>query len=566
MITQVTQNPFRILGVYANSAMRDIVANEGKMKAFLKVGRAISYPLDLESILPAVVRNEQIVENAKSQIALPEDKFKHAQFWFVKGSDEDDAAFDKLFSGSIDKAIELWTQNNNAASYQNRLVCYLIKEDLDNALQMVSHLYEPIDAGWLSLVNLNCMELLKLVMGDDNNVNSAGVEMHVLNALTEHFGSEVVLKKMPDCILKDQLADSMSKNIISEINKHINTFSENKKQGSTESLNAGRQLMTTTKPLLIELKRFFSPTDSRYQMIADKLSMAILQCGIDYYNTSEDDDAATEAMKLQKYALSIAVGGLAKERCQENVNILQKIIANLPPKEVAAEAKAIKKELEKFCELPDKITYSVALLNAVKPYIQAIKNKLGSTNSFYLNISTQVVVNALHNVIEEVNSAMARVERSSQRRYVSSDVPDLVALLSLKDTLEAAWNATKLMDSFDLEADYKTRYNTNRSSLISLCSKVGVSTSSYTPTSRPTTQRPATTRPATAYSPSSSSSGSSSDDNDGCGVIALIVIAIACGIWGAFGDGHGFDFIGFLAGAGLGLIPGGIVMSFLSKK
>lgn len=544
MVKQVIQNPFRILGVYANSAMKDIVANEGKMKAFLKVGRDVSYPLDLPSILPAIERSEAIVANAKSKIALPDDKFKHAQFWFVKGSEEDEEAFKCLFSGEIDKAIELWSHDNNAASYQNRMICYLIKEDLENALQMACILYEPMDAGYFTLVNIFCMELLKLVLGEDNSVNASGVDEHLFDALVKHYGSDVILKKMPDGLLKDQLVESISKNIISEISKHVKSLSDNKKGGATASLNAGRQLITSTKPLLIELKKLIPQTNDQYQIIADKLSLAILQCGIDYYNGSDDDNAATNAMSLQKYALSIAVGSLAKERCQENVNILQKNIDNLPPKEVAVEAKAINKELEKFCNLPDEISHSVNLLNAAKPHLQAIKAKLGASNTFYLKISTQVVGNALHNVIEEVNRAQRGFSAYIKAIKDSGIDPQLLNLLNdenspvrvieskVKPPLRAAWKAITLMDSFDMESEFKVnRYNPNKSSLKRMCSDLGISTygsTSSTSSTRTTTRTSSSASTSRAYgsssgsTPRSNSSSGSDDTNWGC-IIAVII-------------------------------------------
>lgn len=48
MITKLlSHNPYRILGVYSNSPKKDMLSNINKMKAFLKVGKTISFPLDL---------------------------------------------------------------------------------------------------------------------------------------------------------------------------------------------------------------------------------------------------------------------------------------------------------------------------------------------------------------------------------------------------------------------------------------------------------------------------------------------------------------------------------------
>lgn len=125
--------------------------------------------------------------------------------------------------------------------------------------------------------------------------------------------------------------------------------------------------MRNTENTLLQLKGFLSFTDLQYQMIADKLGLEILQCGIDYFNDSEEPDAANKAMSLQKYAQSIVVGQMAKDRCKENVDILQKIVDNLPPSEVFAEDRAIKEELRKYCQLPDKICHAVTLLKTQDP-------------------------------------------------------------------------------------------------------------------------------------------------------------------------------------------------------
>lgn len=276
-------------------------------------------------------------------------------------------------------------------------------------------------------------------------------------------------------------------------------------------------------------------------MIADKLGLEILQCAIDYFNDSEEPDAAHKAMSLQKYAKSIVVGQMAKDRCKENVDILQRIIDNLPPSEVFAEDRAIHEELRKYCLLPDKICHAVTLLNNTKPYIQSIKRKLGVSNAYYLKISTQIVGNALSNVIAEVNEAQSIF--SADKDDPNAALAAILGITHVKSVLEEAWKATRLMDGFDMESDYKNdRYNKNRSILIELCEQLGVSTSAYTssPSSSRTTQRSqtSTTRPYASTSnrtsanrqttsTSSSSSSNSSDDTPwGCIVVSVIVIII----------------------------------------
>lgn len=277
-------------------------------------------------------------------------------------------------------------------------------------------------------------------------------------------------------------------------------------------------------------------------MAADNLAKQILQCGINYYNNAPDEDIESprKAMVLQEYALKIAVGKLTKDRCQENYDILKKTVDSMPPASVAIEARKIKEELRKFCQLPDKISHSISLLNNTKPLLQTIKTKLGASNSFYLNISTQVIGNALHNLIEEVNRAQnvfGKTVEEMKRRGLNPALLGATLLDTIKPTIREAWQATVLMDSFDMESDFRTnRYTPNRKSLKQMCDDLGIPTSVSRPTtsltsttSRPTSSTARTTSTSTyrpTTSSSSSSSSSSSDDGLPWGCWVAIIIAV----------------------------------------
>ena len=116
MLKIIEYNPFRIFGVYSNSPIRDVVKNENKINAFLKVRKDISFPLDLPTFLPAIERNEKVVADAKSQITLPEEKVKYAQFWFINATEIDEIAFSDLIAGNIDEAENLWSKRDTVSS------------------------------------------------------------------------------------------------------------------------------------------------------------------------------------------------------------------------------------------------------------------------------------------------------------------------------------------------------------------------------------------------------------------------------------------------------------------
>lgn len=506
MLDIIQNNPYRLLGIYSNSPTREKVANHNRLQAFLNVGREVSFPLDLPTLIPAITRNAEAVSDADAQLTLPNEQLRYAQFWFMKATPVDDIAMNHLIAGNVDEAISMWERRrDNASSLQNRIVCALIQDDYAKVFICAEKLY-----------SLYKEEFVNIILGECNTADVGNLEYHFLDVLCNTVGARNILSYLRNTDWKQYVSNKTITPLIDTLQSAVNTAKSSRGQGITARYNAGVKLMNETQTTLAQLRTLLPVTDLRYQMIADKLGLEILQCGIDYYNGSNAADAARKAMRLQSYAQSVVVGQMAKDRCKENVDILQNIINNLPPEEVFAEDRAINEELRKFCQLPDKISYAVTLLNNTKPHLQSIKAKLGANNPFYLKLSTQVVGNALHNVIEEVNAAQ------QDNVYIQ-----------VKSALKAAWEATMVMDTFDMELYFKSsRYNQNRSILQNMCSRFGISTTTYVP--RPTPQPP-----------------TSSNNNVSGWIVVLVVCAVVVGIACLISAAANIDFMSALCVVGV---------------
>ena len=556
-------NPYRLLGVYSNSPTKERLANHNRMKAFLKVGKPVSFPLDLPLYLTSINRTETSVVEAEAKLTLPKDQILYAQFWFVKATPLDEVAFKHLLSGEIDKAEEIWQKKECASSLQNLIVCSLMRNKYDFAIMCAEVLY-----GNTQYLN----QLVSTIIGTGGNFDVSNLAFSFLDTLCDEIGASKLLPFVTNSSWKEHLGEKAVKPLVDSIQEAINIAQNTKRKGSNARLKAGEALRKNTRKNLLQLKNFLSTKDLQYQMIADKLGLEILQCGIDYFNDSEEPDAAHKAMSLQKYANSIVVGQMAKDRCKENVDILQKNIDNLPPSEVFAEDRAIREELRKYCLLPDKICHAVTLLNNAKPHILSIKRKLGVSNAYYLKISTQIVGNALSNVITEVNEAQSIF--SADKDDPNAALAAILGITHVKSVLEEAWKATRIMDGFDMEADYKSgRYSENRSILKRLCEQLGVSTS-YTPSSsssQPTQRKPTSTARSSASTTNRASanrqttstnsyslSSSNSSSNNGCLIAFIVWIVLGC-IAGAICVANDGDFAaGFCIAGVLVLIGSGL--------
>lgn len=501
MIDNINYNPYRILGLWSNSPAREKQAHLSQLRAFLKVGRPVSFPQDLPQLLPVPTRTQEQVDAAESQLSLPQDQLHHAQFWLMKSTQMDEIAFNHLAAGNIDTALSIWEKRDTASSLQNRIVFALIRDDYATAISCAEKLYTT----YLD-------DFVTVVLGPNHVATTDALDTYFLDTLCDAIGAQRIASYIHTRAWADFVAEKTVEPLIGALQDAVDTARATRGMGIMKRYNAGVQLMNETKTDLTKLRQILSASDLRYQKIADAVGLEILQCGIDYFNGSEAANAPYKAMTLQKYALSIVVGVMAKARCKENVDILQNIISQLPPQEVVREAQLVQEELRKCNDLPNKLCYAQDLINHTRQYLSSIKQQLGQTHPFYLKLSTQVVNLALYNIIEEVNAVQMEAERQMS-------ISPFQAINKIRPVVEKAWDMLLTLDSFDMESEFKAkRYAPNRQTLKELRDQIA---KAPTIPSYPHTLIDAPT-PQPTYRPSTPTPHS--DDGWGCGIWIWIIL------------------------------------------
>lgn len=464
MLKAIQNNPFRVLGVYANSPKRDIVSNKGRMSAFLNVGREVTFPLDLQGILPTIQRDADIVANADSELSLPAGQLKHGQFWFVKTTPIDDIAFNHLLNGNIDNAIEMWGKRQCMSSLQNRVVAYLIKEEYRQAISCAQELYDSYSD-----------ELVTTIAGDTYTCTSDDLIHHFIDKLLEEKAVDPMLlfEIISHLDWVTYLKGKLVEPLIQQIESAINEAEKLRKKG--EALicyQAGVNLMNQMKTPLKSLGELIPATDLKYQIVADKLAICILQCGIDYFNKIENDDNAPQkALTLQSYAHEISIGSIAKERCKENVEILKKIgkeyavrneISRLTTqiKNLQGEKKSSEFVFQLTGFSRREISEIDQIVNWCMPDLDTMKRILGYSNSLYLKFSSAVVSSAVNALVEIVNTqqSLAYGDNNKLRSVISNAIPLM-----------------RKIGQLDMDAKTRNYYNSNNSTLNSIHSKLNPS-------------------------------------------------------------------------------------------
>ena len=443
----ITLNPYRVMGAFASSSKKEIVANIARIKANLRVGKQVSFDTDFTHLLPSITRDSDLLQEAESSISLPEGQIKYAQFWFVQQNEFDKIAISNLIAGNIPQALSIWEKKENVSSLQNRIVCYLAQGLYESAIPLAEKLYTDYKE-----------QFKEIILNEHSNVVNIDLGSSFLDTLCEEIKPRDIISFITINSWREYISSKVLLPLVKSIEQSIDKAKSTKKQGASARLSAGTKLMNETIQPMRELKQIVSASNVQYSVLADKLGLEILQCGIDYYNDSDEDDAAYKALKLQKYASSIVVGSMAKDRCAENLSILENIISKLPPLEVMASHKAIQLALISHSILEKGISGSIELMKKCAQYIVEIKSKLGVDNPYYLKTSTTIVNCVLGNVIDEVNEILGAENPPFER---------------VKSILRDAWHATLYMDKFDLEPDFKkNRYAPNRQSLHDLIDKV----------------------------------------------------------------------------------------------
>lgn len=457
MLKIVQNNPYRFLGVCSNAPTAVRLANSRKLNAFLKVNKEVSFPLDLTDLLPSFVRTTDGMNAANNSINLPKDQLKYALFWFINSSAIDKMALEYLQNGNISKSSELFGKKETFSSLINQGVLAFINGDDGEAIQCVTKVIHDDDYR---------TDFVEAVCGSTFNISEEDLAQLFIDTLLE----EIKVGELKDLFEQygtssdddEFLQEKAIGEPIAAINSAVAQAKNIKNDDAPAQYQAGIMLMNSTKADLQAIRSILGTSNMQYQMIADNLAKQILQCGINYYNNAnEDEDVEIDkAFALQNYALSIAVGRLAKDRCKENVDILKKKKEELPPKEARYYDKKIKDALAVYMTQPDKISYAISLIKKVIPYLMSIKEVLGGSNTYYLRMSTLIVNASLHNIIEEFNSVM----NDDIKLQILLDRAG--TMRTIKNVFDQAWKATLYMDKLDMEPEFKRgRYNQNRSAL-----------------------------------------------------------------------------------------------------
>jgi len=106
----IQNNPFRVLGLYAESTEREIAKQVNNLLTYIDIGKTPTFIKDI-SCLTECSRTKESIDEARRQIEQREYRLFYSFFWFSKADSVDEFVMEILAEGNFEKAIQLWEKS-----------------------------------------------------------------------------------------------------------------------------------------------------------------------------------------------------------------------------------------------------------------------------------------------------------------------------------------------------------------------------------------------------------------------------------------------------------------------
>lgn len=331
----ITENPYRIAGILSNTSEKDLLKQKSKIKRFSEVGKTITSDYDFSFLTP-ISRENGTIEKAFSNIEQNQDKVNHALFWFLNANNFDETAINYLKTGDKEKAIEIWEKitdgkevsSKNFSAFNNIGTLYF----LNNSKQETQ---KGIEVKIKLLESEHFKDFAHSVADETFTIDAdKQIEIFVeelLKQFKNQFSTAETLDLFSNCngTAQKYLSKRFTEEPVHKIETQVEKAKTNRSKNKLNAFRLGKDLYQNTKSELALLKSILGSTGLQYKLLADNVAKEILQCSIDYFNESQENDSQgdylAEAMQLAKLADSVAVNSITKGRIKDSISTLEEM-------------------------------------------------------------------------------------------------------------------------------------------------------------------------------------------------------------------------------------------------
>ena len=329
----ITNNPYRIIGILSNATAKEIQSRKSKITAYSKVGKQITSDFDFP-LFNSIEREHDKIEKAFSAIQQSKEMLENSLFWFLNTNSFDETAINYLRNGDKEKAIKIWEKvttdkevtPKNYSCFNNIGTLKLLGESKEEIKEGIEKKIKLIESD--SFTNF-----VHSVAGEayiiDNQKQVETFINEILKQFQGKYSNTETLKLFSNCngTTQKYLSQKFTEEPVHNIESQIERTKKKRNENKVNAFQFGLKLYENTKSDLTLLKSLLGVNDLKYKMIADNLAKEIMQCGIDYFNESQENDSSEEYLentkRLNLIADSIAVGKLTKDKAKDSLATLE---------------------------------------------------------------------------------------------------------------------------------------------------------------------------------------------------------------------------------------------------
>lgn len=431
VLNLVRNNPYRVLGVYVNSPVKDRVTNKNRLAAFARVGKPCVFPKDMTELFANPSRSVDDIARAEQQINLDQDKLKYAFFWFIQASPLDTAALSNVQSGNKEKTLEILKKRDSFSSLINRALLAYAENDLNTAVKLttlVIHTDEYRDG------------FIKAICGENFELDEESVAKLYIDALAQEVGWEDTYKLFRSegysADDDEYIVSKLIKEPIADITGAIEEL-EDAGEASYEIGDSCRNLIQKTRHNLSVLNNVLDSDDSRLMLIRDKLAIAIKSLSARYFNSIESPNEAVfeQVEEWLNLAYDLALGSHAIEQIEKEREEFNQARQGAKIMDVAGPLILLTAE---FKESNKSLSQTETFVDKAKQEVDRIKLSVGDRDELLVTVSSNIASMALSAVISIVNDAQSsklRIQEGLKSGSINRIFSQAVRIVRKIDTL-----------------------------------------------------------------------------------------------------------------------------------
>lgn len=425
----IAQNPYRVLGMFANDSIKVMTANIARIRAYMKVNKKIEFESDFTDIFGPVERGPKDIENAISQLSNPEEALVWRLFWIHRTEQE---------TQYIDDSSPC------ISSYINSAVLKLQALELKESVPLIKEIFDIHNDGhniweypnfWASeeecrRTSEKYIEVLTTAFKGiaDSTLGSSDGWFWWFN---DKLGNDHILKLTVD---RHYVRAAQAR--LMQISDNIEGIVSYLYGEEKEALNFAAP-STKILNFLIKEKRCSEKDEAEIKLLYNQFA----ECMLDFCKKTHDREKTFLAepvlnmVKLiSKVNIQYSDSWKTTEQLNEFNSALKKEAEHLAPAEVAKSALAIQNIIQRFCQKDDKVRWSLTLLRKCVTPLVEIKSALGGEHPCLEYLCTRISDNAVYSANMELNFAKQKFEDFSNREeallYLKKVLSDCALLIA----------------------------------------------------------------------------------------------------------------------------------------